>query len=142
MPKQGDLEAADWNRLGQGEQAPALDELHHRGCQPSHRRGFDAEWLLFKLFWHNIIPYKSESVHFFGLMNSTTKVVLGQSLKPDGSSPQVLLDRAAMARKLLQEGAVMKCGVWWRSRKRGSYRGLDVCEGPGKRGHSGGSYNY
>ena len=44
-------------------------------------------------------------------MNSTTKVVLGQSLKPDGSAPQVLLDRAAMARKLLQEGAVTKVVV-------------------------------
>lgn len=38
-------------------------------------------------------------------------VVLGQSLKPDGSAPQVLLDRAAMARKLLQEGAVTKVVV-------------------------------
>ena len=35
-------------------------------------------------------------------------VVLGQSLKPDGSAPQVLLDRAAMARKLLKQGTVKK----------------------------------
>jgi len=41
-------------------------------------------------------------------------VVLGQSLKPDGSAPQVLLDRAKMAKKLLDEGKVTKvmvCGA-------------------------------
>lgn len=35
-------------------------------------------------------------------------VLLGQSLKPDGSAPQVLLDRAHMAKKLLDEGTVVK----------------------------------
>lgn len=32
-------------------------------------------------------------------------VLLGQSLKPDGSAPQVLLDRARMAQKLLRQGS-------------------------------------
>ena len=31
-------------------------------------------------------------------------ILLGQSLKPDGSAPAVLLDRAHMAKKLLDEG--------------------------------------
>ena len=31
-------------------------------------------------------------------------VLLGQSLPPDGSAPQVLVDRAEMAKKLLDEG--------------------------------------
>ena len=31
-------------------------------------------------------------------------VLLGQSLKPDGSAPQVLLDRAQMAKELLHQG--------------------------------------
>jgi len=35
-------------------------------------------------------------------------VLLGQSLKPDGSAPQVLLDRAQMAKELLHQGRVVK----------------------------------
>lgn len=35
-------------------------------------------------------------------------VVLGQSLKPDGTPPQALVDRAKKAKKLLQEGKVIK----------------------------------
>mmetsp|Transcript_76714 Transcript_76714/g.135927 ORF Transcript_76714/g.135927 Transcript_76714/m.135927 type:complete len:377 (+) Transcript_76714:72-1202(+) len=35
-------------------------------------------------------------------------VVLGQSLKPDGTPPQALVDRAKMAKKLLDEGKVIK----------------------------------
>lgn len=41
-------------------------------------------------------------------------LVLGQSLNPDGSTPQVLSDRASMAKKLLDEGKVTKvmvCGA-------------------------------
>eukprot|EP00438_Fugacium_kawagutii_P035984 Skav213298 [mRNA] locus=scaffold2480:542535:543015:- [translate_table: standard] len=35
-------------------------------------------------------------------------VVLGQSLKPDGNPPQVLLDRALKAKELLETGKVSK----------------------------------
>mmetsp|Transcript_23062 Transcript_23062/g.41655 ORF Transcript_23062/g.41655 Transcript_23062/m.41655 type:complete len:351 (-) Transcript_23062:209-1261(-) len=35
-------------------------------------------------------------------------VVLGQSLNPDGSAPQVLLDRVEKAKELLEQGTVMK----------------------------------
>jgi len=35
-------------------------------------------------------------------------VLLGQSLKPDGSAPQVLQDRAELAKKLLQQKAINK----------------------------------
>eukprot|EP00928_Gymnodinium_smaydae_P091771 TRINITY_DN75511_c0_g1_i1.p1 TRINITY_DN75511_c0_g1~~TRINITY_DN75511_c0_g1_i1.p1 ORF type:complete len:294 (+),score=39.44 TRINITY_DN75511_c0_g1_i1:225-1106(+) len=41
-------------------------------------------------------------------------VVLGQSLNPDGSAPRVLIDRAKMAKRLLDEGKVdkvMVCGA-------------------------------
>ena len=35
---------------------------------------FLAEWIHFTLFWDIITHYKTESVHFLGLMNSATKV--------------------------------------------------------------------
>ena len=35
-------------------------------------------------------------------------VVLGQSLRPDGTAPQVLLDRALKAKDLLKEGKVSR----------------------------------
>ncbi|CAJ1439507.1 unnamed protein product [Effrenium voratum] len=38
-------------------------------------------------------------------------VVLGQSLRPDGSKPQVLLDRASAAKRLLDAGQIVKVVV-------------------------------
>ena len=32
-----------------------------------------AEWMRFTLFWDNTTHYKTESVHFLGLMNSATE---------------------------------------------------------------------
>ena len=33
-----------------------------------------AEWIHFAFFWDNCTHYKTESVHFWGLMNSATKL--------------------------------------------------------------------
>ena len=38
--------------------------------------GLVAEWLHFRLFGDNRIPYKTETVHLFGRMNSETKIEL------------------------------------------------------------------
>ncbi|CAE7036821.1 unnamed protein product [Symbiodinium natans] len=101
-----DTALADDAECGPGEEC-ALSALQ--------RKAVVAQWS--RSGWHKGIDWKSQN-KLPPWMSSITEgadeaiaVVLGQSLKPDGSAPQVLLDRAAKAKQLLEQGTVTKIVV-------------------------------